>query len=89
MGRRINNKTKIIATIGPASDSEEALLKMFKAGVNVCRINASHGDHPTHQKAMDRISKPTIVSNMPISLLFIIESSATNARGQSRQAAKF
>lgn len=48
-------KTKIIATIGPASSSREGLLELVKAGVNVFRLNFSHGKHSDHQKVIDRI----------------------------------
>lgn len=41
----MSNKTKIVATLGPASSSEEELERMIHAGVNVCRINFSHGGH--------------------------------------------
>lgn len=41
-------KTKIVATIGPASSSKETLSEMIKEGVNVCRINFSHGSHEDH-----------------------------------------
>lgn len=47
-------KTKIVATVGPASDSEEMLLKLANAGVNVFRLNFSHGTHDEH---MDRINR--------------------------------
>ena len=46
----MRNKTKIIATIGPASDSKEILKGMIKAGVNVCRINFSHSSHEDYLK---------------------------------------
>ena len=73
MNRRINNKTKIIATVGPACESEEVLLKMFKAGVNVCRINASHGDHKAHQTAIDRIKSLNERHNYSIPILFDLQ----------------
>ncbi len=37
------NRTKIVATMGPASAKKDVLLAMIKAGVNVCRLNFSHG----------------------------------------------
>lgn len=51
----LQNKTKIVATIGPASADKAMLKSMILAGVNVCRINFSHGDHPTHKKVIDTI----------------------------------
>lgn len=50
-------KTKIVCTIGPASESEEILGKLIDAGMNVARLNFSHGDHAEHQQRIDRIRK--------------------------------
>ncbi|MDG0818428.1 pyruvate kinase [Staphylococcus equorum] len=50
-------KTKIICTIGPASESEEMLEKLMKAGMNVARLNFSHGDHAEHKARIDSIRK--------------------------------
>jgi pyruvate kinase len=50
-------KTKIIATIGPASASFESLQQMKKAGMDVCRLNFSHGDHQAHSDVMAHIHK--------------------------------
>ena len=50
-------KTKIICTIGPASESESVLTQMCKAGMNVARLNFSHGSHEEHQKKIDTIKK--------------------------------
>ena len=49
------NKTKIICTIGPASDSPEILEKMIRAGMNVVRLNFSHGDFASHGETIQKI----------------------------------
>ncbi|MBE5806789.1 MAG: pyruvate kinase [Clostridiales bacterium] len=50
-------KTKIICTIGPASASEETLTAMARAGMNVARINFSHGTYPEHKEKMDAVKR--------------------------------
>lgn len=50
-----NKKTKIICTIGPASESPAALEKMAKAGMNACRLNFSHGEYAWHENALKNI----------------------------------
>lgn len=50
-------KTKIIATIGPATESKVNLEKIIKAGVNVCRLNFSHGSHEDHLKVIKNIAE--------------------------------
>ena len=62
-------KTKIICTIGPASESEETLKQMCKAGMNVARLNFSHGTHPEHQQKIDRIKKVREELNLPIAIM--------------------
>jgi hypothetical protein len=49
------NKTKIVCTIGPASESPEVMEKMILAGMNVGRLNFSHGDFDGHKKAIDNL----------------------------------
>ena len=49
------NKTKIVATIGPATSSKEQLTKLIKAGVDVCRLNFSHGAHEIHADVASKI----------------------------------
>ena len=53
----IMRKTKIVCTIGPASSSEEVFAEMCKAGLNVARLNFSHGTHEEHQQKFDMIHK--------------------------------
>ena len=50
-----NHKTKIVATIGPASDSPEMLERLIRAGLNVARLNFSHGDFTGHAERIARI----------------------------------
>lgn len=47
-------KTKIVCTLGPASNSEETLKNMLLAGMNVARLNFSHGDHAGHEETIRR-----------------------------------
>lgn len=62
-------KTKIVATIGPASESEEILRELFLNGLNVCRLNFSHGNHEEHQKRIDTIKKVREELGLPIALM--------------------
>lgn len=48
-------KTKIVATIGPTSNTQEAIIELGDKGVNVCRLNMSHGDHASHEAVVDKI----------------------------------
>ncbi len=50
-------KTKIICTAGPACWSEEGLTKLLEAGMNVLRLNFSHGDHKGHLEVLERFRK--------------------------------
>jgi pyruvate kinase len=47
--------TKIVATIGPASNSKEMIAELFEAGVNMFRLNFSHGTHDDHKAALNHI----------------------------------
>lgn len=53
----MRRRTKIVATLGPATDSDKALTALLKAGVNVVRINFSHGTVEDHEKRVDRVRK--------------------------------
>lgn len=53
----MNRKAKIVATIGPASESEEILEELILAGVNVARLNFSHGTHQGHAERLEKIRR--------------------------------
>jgi pyruvate kinase len=62
-------KTKIVCTIGPACSDEETLTKMCLAGMNVARLNFSHGTHEEQQEKIDLIKKVREKLNMPIAIM--------------------
>ncbi len=64
-----HNRTKIVATLGPASTSKEVLLKMIKAGMDICRINFSHGKHEDLAKIIATIREINKKHNTHVGIL--------------------
>lgn len=64
-----NRQTKIVATLGPASSSETMILWLFERGVDVFRLNFSHGTHETHAHNIECIKKLRQLVNRPIAIL--------------------
>ena len=62
-------KTKIVCTIGPATDSEEIMIGLCKAGMNVARLNFSHSTYEEHQRRIDLVKKVRTDLNMPIAIM--------------------
>ena len=62
-------KTKIICTIGPASENEEILTRMCRSGMNVARLNFSHGTHEEHQKKFDIVKQVREKLGLPIAIM--------------------
>ena len=62
-------KTKIVATIGPASDSPDILREMIAAGMNVARLNLSHGTYEEHQARLDRIREIANEMDAPTAIM--------------------
>lgn len=62
-------KTKIICTIGPASENEETLTQMCLAGMNVARLNFSHGTHPEHEQKIELIKRVREKLGLPIAIM--------------------
>lgn len=53
----VRRKTKIVCTIGPSTNTREMIWKLAEAGMNVARLNMSHGDHASHQKVIDLVKE--------------------------------
>ena len=62
-------RVKIIGTIGPRTVSEDTIRKLAEAGMNIARINMSHGDHKWHSMAIKRIKKISQDSKFPIGIM--------------------
>tara|TARA_Y100000741_G_scaffold248059_1_gene190636 strand:+ start:2692 stop:4101 length:1410 start_codon:yes stop_codon:yes gene_type:complete len=62
-------RTKIICTIGPATETYSSLKKLYKAGMNVARLNMSHSDHKNAKKVIDRIKKLNEEVKNPVGIL--------------------
>ena len=62
-------KTKIVATVGPASETKESLIQLAKAGVNVFRLNFSHGTHEDHLQRLKTIREISKELDLNLSIL--------------------
>ncbi|MDX1778541.1 MAG: pyruvate kinase, partial [Thermodesulfobacteriota bacterium] len=64
-----DNKTKIVCTIGPASQSPEVMEQMIRAGMNVARLNFSHGDFSSHKKVIDNLRIASKAAGMRVAMM--------------------
>lgn len=62
-------RAKIVCTLGPATDSQEEILALARAGMNVARINASHGSHAEHEERIRRVRKAAEITGQAIAVL--------------------
>lgn len=53
----VRRKTKIVCTVGPSTNTREMIWKLAEAGMNVARMNMSHGDHASHKKVIDLVKE--------------------------------
>ena len=65
----MERKTKIIATIGPASNKQETINKLAQVGMDVARLNFSHGNHKTHKENIQKIRNAEKAVGKPIAIL--------------------
>ena len=76
-------QTKIVATIGPASESKETLRAMVAAGMNVVRLNFSHGEYEWHKVVIDRVRELSHELNVPIAILADMQGPRIRTRVES------
>ena len=69
----MTNKTKIIATLGPASNTRKVLKEMITAGMNVARLNFSHGDYETHGESIKLIRSLSRTMNRHVGILLDLQ----------------
>ncbi len=65
----MKKRTKIVCTLGPACDKVEILVKMIGAGMNVARLNFSHGSHENHKALFDNVREAARQTGEPIAIL--------------------
>ena len=63
------NKTKIVCTIGPASDSPEVMKQMIEAGMNVARLNLSHGEFEGHRRVIERLRTAALLAGRTLTIM--------------------
>ena len=62
-------KTKLVCTIGPASASSEIMVQMLRAGMNIARLNFSHGDFSWHKTAIDSLRRAARTAGRPVTIM--------------------
>ncbi|KAF9586899.1 hypothetical protein IFM89_039876 [Coptis chinensis] len=72
----LTRKTKIVCTIGPSTNTREMIWKLAEAGMNVARMNMSHGDHASHQKVIDLV-KEYNAENKDNAIAIMLDTKAT------------
>ncbi len=64
-----HRKTKIVCTLGPSTENDEVLREMMRSGMNVARLNFSHGTHETHGRTMERVKRFRAELGLPIGIM--------------------
>ncbi len=66
-------RTKIVCTLGPASSTVETLVKMIESGMDVARLNFSHGSHEDHLEMMSRVRQAASMTGEPVAILLDLQ----------------
>ena len=77
-------RTKIVCTLGPASDGDDIVRAMVRAGMSVARINFSHGDHATHAARIERVRRIAQEENVVLAVLGDLAGTQTACRQNRR-----
>ena len=67
--KRLERKVKIVCTMGPACWDEETISELVRSGMNVARLNFSHGDHDSHTKTINNVRKVEETLRRPVATL--------------------
>src|SRR5512142_2312010 len=62
-------RTRIVCTLGPASETDDVIRSLIRAGMDVARLNFSHGDHPTHAARIDNVRRIAREENAVVAIL--------------------
>jgi pyruvate kinase len=65
----MERRTKIVCTLGPATDSEDMIRKLIRAGMDVARLNFSHGSHDYHRMLIERVRAASASEGKPVAIL--------------------
>ena len=65
----MDKKTKVVCTIGPASEDKEVIVKLVNEGMNICRLNFSHGDYVEQGNRITRIREVSKELKKPIGIM--------------------
>jgi pyruvate kinase len=76
-------KTKIVCTLGPASDDPEVLRALLRNGTNVIRLNFSHGDHEEHGKRIAMVKQIREEMGLPVAILMDTKGSGAKGKGRN------
>ena len=66
-------RTKIVCTLGPATSTEEILVKLIETGMDVARLNFSHGTHTEHFEMMKKVRSASAITKEPIAILLDLQ----------------
>ncbi|WP_099974721.1 MULTISPECIES: pyruvate kinase [Lactobacillaceae] len=80
-------RTKIVSTLGPASNDIDTIVKLIEAGANVFRFNFSHGDHEEHQSRMDMVREAEKITGKTVGI--VLDTKGAEIRTTDQEGGKF